>query len=260
MKLAITLMTFSWSAALLVALMAFAGSVSKAFPGSHGYAKTICPSTATPIGARPPRTVRAVKAIKKYTAKRAFETGTGAPAPEQLVKEGAFVSYPLKGSVRKRSKKVSFIVLHSTETEKPADAKRVIRSWNNRGKSHPGTQYVVDRDGTIYQTTDPRLATIHVNIYRTKYGVDNHNSVGIETVRSGNQKYTEPQLRSLSRLTVYLKNYFGLTDKQVVTHGYIQPSTRTDPVNFDLAGFKRRCAALSNRSHLAELGGSKPQS
>lgn len=183
--------------------------------------------------------------VRPETARDHFETGTGAPDPEKLLSQKVFVSYPLKGSVRKRAKQVSFIVLHSTETEKPADAKRIIRSWNNRGKNHPGTQYVVDRDGTIYQTANPRLVTIHVNIHRTRFGVDNHNSVGIETVRSGSQKYTEPQLRSLSRLTVYLRNYFGLTDKQIVTHGYIQPSTRTDPVNFDLNGFRRRCRSIS---------------
>lgn len=239
MTVARKLMLSSWLLPVGFAMLAFYTTVPPLLPTSH--ASTTYGGA---VSGRIKQTTRKQQARPK-TAKDHFEAGTGVPAPEKLLAEKVFVSYPLKGSVRKRTKRVSFIVLHSTETEKPADAKRVIRSWNNRGKSHPGTQYVVDRDGTIYQTADPRLATIHVNIHRTRFGVDNHNSVGIETVRSGNQRYTEPQLRSLSRLTVYLRNYFGLTDKQIVTHGYIQPSTRTDPVNFDHYGFKRRCASLS---------------
>lgn len=234
-----TIMLSSWLLPVGFSMLALYTTVPPLLPTSH--ARTTCSGA---VSSRIKESTKKPQS-RPRTAKDHFEAGTGAPTPEKLLAEKVFVSYPLKGSVRKRAKKVSFIVLHSTETEKPADAKRVIRSWNNRGQSHPGTQYVVDRDGTIYQAADPRLATIHVNIHRTRFGVDNHNSVGIETVRSGKQKYTEPQLRSLSRLTVYLRNYFGLTDKQIVTHGYIQPSTRTDPVNFDLNGFNRRCACLS---------------
>lgn len=102
---------------------------------------------------------------------------------------------------------------------------------------------MVDRDGTIYRTKDPRLATIHVNMYRTLLGVDNHNSVDRETVRSGKQKFTEPQLRSLSRLTVYLPNYFGLADEQIAN---------SNAPLFDLDGFRHRGAATSKqRSSIA---------
>lgn len=74
----------------------------------------------------------------------------------------------------------------------------MVKSWNIRGLRHSGTQYLVDRDGTIHQTVDPKFAAVHVDINKTKYGVNNNNSIGIEIVRSGSQKYTEAQMDSLS--------------------------------------------------------------
>jgi hypothetical protein len=188
---------------------------------------------------RPPSVKLA--AMNKSSARHvnsAFESGMAARySPLQLVQAGAFTDKPLLGGIFKRREPVKFIVMHSTETERPASGPRVIQSWN-RGMRHPGAQYVVDRDGKIYQTVDPAYATVHVNVSRTLNGVNNDNSIGIEIVRAGKQKYTADQLESVTRLVAYLQNRFAVTDSGIVGHGQIQPSTRTDPVNFNWNNFK----------------------
>jgi hypothetical protein len=172
--------------------------------------------------------------------KASFSDGTGAQfSPAQMVGAGVFKSAPLKSNVRSRRKPIQYLVLHSTETEKPANALRIVRSWNNRRPHNPGTQYIVDRDGTIYQTTNPERVTMHVNDYRTKYGVNNDNSIGIEIVRSGDQIYTAKQLRSVTKLSVYLQKRYKIADEQVVSHSYVQPHNRLDPVGFDWARYEK---------------------
>jgi N-acetyl-anhydromuramyl-L-alanine amidase AmpD len=71
-----------------------------------------------------------------------------------------------------------------------------------------------------------------VNDFRTVGGVNNSNSVGIEIVRTGTQQYTQGQRRSIVQLVTYLQQLYSISDERVVGHGQIQPSTRTDPVNF----------------------------
>ncbi len=165
-------------------------------------------------------------------------------SPSQLTKDGVFISKPLDGSVFPRKHHVNFIVLHSTETAQPADARRVIDSWNNRGDHgrihHPGSQFVVDRDGKIYSTCDPDKATIHVNDRLAHRGVKNDNAVGIEIVHTGHQQYTYAQKTSVMRLVTYLEDHYHVAENHIVTHGQIQPATRTDPVKFDIAGFNER--------------------
>ncbi len=69
---------------------------------------------------------------------------------------------------------------------------------------------MVDRDGRIYQTADPKYVTIHVNESRTRNGVTNDNRIGIEIVRTGAQQYTRAQRTSLVRLVDYIKKRFQI--------------------------------------------------
>ena len=161
----------------------------------------------------------------------------------ELVRDGVFIRKPLEGSVFERTKPVQFIVLHSTETKRVADAERIIDSWNNRGdngkRHNPGTQFVVDRDGKIYTTASPDKATIHLNDRISRQGIKNQNSVGIEIVRTGEQQYTYAQKMALTRLVSYLQDRYHIRDSRIVTHGQVQPATRRDPVGFDVSGFHK---------------------
>lgn len=190
-----------------------------------------------------PEVVACSEAMKKSIRQKFAAGGAGAYSPELLVKAGVFIRCPLIGGIYERREPVRNIIIHSTETGSPADAYRVVASWNRHGLRHPGSQYLVDRDGSILQTVDPRLATVHVDRFKTLYGVNNDNSIGIEVVRACKQKYTEAQLQSLSLLVCYLQKRFDIT--QIYGHGQVQPSDRSDPVAFNWTGFSRALSRLT---------------
>lgn len=176
-----------------------------------------------------------------------FQRGmAGRYTPEDLVRARVFTHTPLRGGIRPRNAQVQNLIIHSTETARVADAKTVVQSWNNGGLSHPGTQYIVDRDGKIHQTVDPKYATIHVNEKRTLRGITNDNSIGIEIVRAEKQKYTTVQLAALVRLVDYIQERFPIS--KIYGHGQIQPSNRSDPVAFDWSLFNRNLALINSSS------------
>jgi hypothetical protein len=160
-----------------------------------------------------------------------------------LVRAGLVTYHPLRGGIYWRREPVKYIILHSTETGNPVGATNVIEGWGSMGRRHPGAQYVVDRDGTIYQAVDPDLATVHVNIFKTLPGINNDNSIGIEMNHTGHQDYPDAERQSVLRLVTYLQNRYNVGDEHIVTHRYAQQGDHTDPVNFDFEGF------LSEKNH-----------
>lgn len=152
--------------------------------------------------------------------------------PRSLVKAGIVSYHPLRGGIFWRREPIKYVIIHSTETGIPLSAIRVIESWSSMGRRHPGAQYVIERDGCIYQALDPDLASVHVNIFKTLPGINNDNSVGIEMCHTGSQEYTESQVSSLIKLVVYLQGHYHVPDENVITHRYAQQGDHTDPVNF----------------------------
>ncbi len=168
----------------------------------------------------------------------AFSRGIADDADaSKLVRAGVFHFHPLSGGIFNRREAVKYIVLHSTETGIPVPGKNVINGWNSMGRRHPGAQFVVDRDGTIYLAVDPDLGTVHVNIFKTLPGINNDNSIGIEMNHTGRQDYPAPQRAATIKLLTYLQHRFKVSSENVITHRYAQQGDHTDPVNFDLDNF-----------------------
>ncbi len=168
----------------------------------------------------------------------AFDSGSAdAYAARVLVRAGVVNYHPLHGGIFWRREPVKYIVMHSTETGVPVSATRVIDSWSSMGLRHPGAQYVVDRDGTIFQAVDPDLATVHVNIFKTLPGINNDNSIGIEINHTGSQGYPQAQMHAVTRLVGYLQSRYNVENANIITHRYAQQGDHTDPVNFDWDGF-----------------------
>ncbi|HNB22424.1 MAG TPA: peptidoglycan recognition family protein [Candidatus Melainabacteria bacterium] len=169
---------------------------------------------------------------------RAWDRGIADSYPARTLVRAGIVSYhPLRGGIFYRREPVKYIVLHSTETGVPVSAVNVIEGWSSMGRRHPGAQYVVERDGTIYQAVDPDLATVHVNIFKTLPGINNDNSIGIEMNHTGRQNYPAAQREAVSKLLAYLQGRYQVENANVITHRYAQQGDHTDPVNFDLEGF-----------------------
>jgi hypothetical protein len=172
------------------------------------------------------------------TVRGAFSRGRAdSYSPRTLVKAGVVSYHPIRGGIFWRRQPVKYIIIHSTETGIPQGAVRVIEAWSSLGRRHPGAQYVVDRDGTIYQALDPDLASVHVNIFKTLPGINNDDSVGIEMCHAGHQDYPPSQVDSVIKLVVYLQNHYHVSGDNIVTHRYAQQGDHTDPVFFDWNGF-----------------------
>lgn len=157
--------------------------------------------------------------------------------PNSLVRAGVVKFHPLRGGIFWRREPVKHIIVHSTETGIPVSAIRVIEGWSGRGRRHPGAQYVVERDGTIYQAVDPDLATVHINILKTLPGINNDNSVGIEMNHCGRQNYPPEMVQAVIRLVNYLQERYCVSQENIITHRYAQQGDHTDPVLFDWGGF-----------------------
>jgi len=192
----------------------------------------------------------------KAMIEQQFRNGNSAQySTSSLIQSNVFASCPLHGGVFKRHATVKNIVLHSTETARVADAQRIISSWNNKGLRHAGAQFVVDRDGIIYCTADPVYGTTHVDNRRTRLGVNNDNSVGIEIVRTGTQEYSAAQMTSVVCLVRYLQDRFEVADNHIFGHGQVQPSDRSDPVNFDWQAFAADKQVLTRTAFANKVDG-----
>jgi len=179
----------------------------------------------------------------------AFNRGTADSYPARtLVRAGIAKYHPLHGGIFWRREPIKYIVMHSTETGIPLSGVRVIESWSSMGIRHPGAQYVVDRDGTIYQAVDPELATVHVNIFKTLPGINNDNSIGIEMNHTGSQNYPQVQLDAVIKLVGYLKHRYNIDEGNIITHRYAQQGDHTDPVNFDWDGFLATVNSFHNQA------------
>jgi hypothetical protein len=200
--------------------------------------------------------IKTLSASAKQAMKQRFINGqAGLYSPTDLISAGVFSYYPLVGGTFRRTSGIHNIVVHSTETGSIADAKMVIRSWNNSGRNHAGAQFIVDRDGKIYETVDPSYGTFHVNSFKTLHDVKNDNSIGIEIVRSGDQQYTPVQFKSVVCLVAYLKNHFQVN--QVWGHGQVQPSDRTDPCFFNWTAFHKGVDAIDSSQIASRVSAGK---
>lgn len=180
---------------------------------------------------------------------RSFNSGYADSNPARSLVRAGLVSYhPLHGGIFWRREPVKYIIMHSTETGVPQVASRVIDSWGSMGRRHAGAQYVVDRDGTIYQAVDPDLATVHINIFKTLPGINNDNSIGIEMCHCGHQDYPYEQRQAVIKLVTYLQDRYKVDDDNIITHRYAQQGDHTDPVYFDFEGFLAEKTRFRNKA------------
>jgi hypothetical protein len=109
-------------------------------------------------------------------------------------------------SARKAGSNIDTIVLHHTAG---STAQGAIDWWKSSQKA--SAHYVIDKDGTIYQTVDEKYKAWHAGCCIDKTSgcspcinpeaaTYNDRSIGIEIVNTGCEKYTAEQYASLSAL------------------------------------------------------------
>jgi N-acetyl-anhydromuramyl-L-alanine amidase AmpD len=132
-----------------------------------------------------------------------------------------------------RTQAVDTLVLHSSFNSlggDPYDVDAVIAMY---AREKVGTNYLLARDGCIYELVPPERVSYHAGVSQMPGGRTGVNafSEGIEIVNMYDDRPTEAQYQSLRWLIKRLKKQFPI--RYIVAHGEIASNRRTDPWNLD---------------------------
>ena len=128
-----------------------------------------------------------------------------------------------------RKKKISFIILHYTETKSLSEAIKLLTSKKRKVSCH----FIVDKDGVIYDLVDINFRAWHAGESKWKKSSDiNSRSIGIEIVNFGEKskdKFTNEQINSLINLIKFLKKKYKIRNNKILGHSDIAPLRKIDP-------------------------------
>jgi hypothetical protein len=111
---------------------------------------------------------------------------------------------------------IKYIVIHDTANKaKGADAEAHYRYFNG-GDRGASAHYFVD-DHSIVQLVADKNAAWHVGDGKGKYGITNHNSIGIEICINSDGNY-EQAVANAVELTRYLMQKYNIPLERVVRH------------------------------------------
>ena len=97
-------------------------------------------------------------------------------------------------------------------------------------KSKVSCHYLINRKGKVIRMVDDTYIAWHAGKSRWKNFVNlNKNSLGIELVNNGFEKFPLKQMNSLVLLLKYLKNKYKIDKKYVLGHSHIAPDRKIDP-------------------------------
>lgn len=158
------------------------------------------------------------------------------PGPNATFTKPPVVQAPSPNYNSRNGADIDTIVLHHTASNNGA----ADIAWLRNPKSQVSAQYVLDRDGTIYQLVGDEKRAWHAGVSALN-GVPtdvNGRSIGIEIVNDGSGKtpFTEAQYKSLGQLVGYLKQRYNVPMKNIVGHKDVALpyGRKTDPApNFD---------------------------
>lgn len=144
---------------------------------------------------------------------------------------------------RRRSKKITTIVLHATAG---GTALSSISHLRNVGNSY---HYIIERDGKIYKCVPTDRDAFHSGVSDGPQGPDvNLYSIGISLANFQGFKgkmegYTDAQIEAMDWLIEQLVNSIP-TLKYITTHRIISPGRRADPKGLDLSAYAKKFPKL----------------
>ncbi|MAI29162.1 MAG: N-acetylmuramoyl-L-alanine amidase [Rickettsiales bacterium] len=128
-----------------------------------------------------------------------------------------------------RKKKISFLIFHYTETKDLAKAVKLLTCKKRRVSCH----YIVDTNGEVYNLVDEDKRAWHAGTSMWKKSKDmNSRSIGIEIVYPGElsaKSYDTEQIRSVIKLSLFLKKKYKIFDQNILGHSDIAPNRKIDP-------------------------------
>lgn len=136
---------------------------------------------------------------------------------------------------------IDTVVVHATVINTMEGTQRAFLDDKVRRVS---AHYVVDRDGSIVQMVDERVAAWHAGVSElgARTGVNDF-SVGVELVNlnDGEDPYPDRQYLALARIIQDLRTRHDVPDSHIVSHAQIaRPLGRkSDPLGFDFGRLRR---------------------
>ena len=123
----------------------------------------------------------------------------------------------------KRKKKISFLIIHYTETKTLEQAILLLTDPKRKVSCH----YLVDLNGKIFNLVDLKNRAWHAGESKWKNFTDlNSHSIGIEVVYPGeksNSEFKQKQIKELINLIIFLKKKFKINNDRILGHSDIAP-------------------------------------
>lgn len=129
---------------------------------------------------------------------------------------------PSLSKTRGPMNEVDGLVFHHTGPglNTPAD---VVKTLNDRGF---GAQYIMDRQGNIFQTTPDSVA--HIKNAQNNSGLTNDNTIGIEVMAADNNDLTPEQIRAGLDFIKSMQEQFPDIKNNIFGHGELNPHKMAD--------------------------------
>ena len=131
-----------------------------------------------------------------------------------------------------RKNKISFIIIHYTETKTLTKAVKLLTDKERKVSCH----YLIDSKGKIFNLVDLNKRAWHAGESKWKNFTDiNSRSIGIEIVNSGEikkKKYKKEQINVLIELIKSLKHKYNIRNEKILGHSDIAPLRKIDPGKF----------------------------
>ena len=128
-----------------------------------------------------------------------------------------------------RKKKISFIIIHYTETKTFKKAIDLLTDKIRKVSCH----YVIDTNGKIFNLVDIMDRAWHAGESKWMKSSDiNSRSIGIELVNPGEEKvgkFKKKQISNLILLIKFLKEKFKISNSKILGHSDIAPLRKADP-------------------------------
>jgi len=171
----------------------------------------------------------ATNKVYKEQAKGFANTLQAIPPVGQAVDSIPLEQQSFIGSVNFGIRKPNFVILHHT-AQKSTD--QTINTFI-LARTQTSAHYVIGRDGKVVQMVNDYLRANHAGV--AKWGNDadlNSSSLGIELDNTGDEPYSDAQIKSLLFVLATLKKKYNIPTANFIGHSDISPKRKIDPNKF----------------------------
>ena len=137
-----------------------------------------------------------------------------------------FLKIPSPNFDKTQERPLKYIIIHYTGMKSQKVAIKKLQSKVAKVSTH----YLISKKGIVYQMVKDQHVAWHAGKSKWKNDKNlNLNSIGIELVNKGDEKFPSIQIKNLCTLIKLLKNKHKIEKKHVLGHSDIAPGRKSDP-------------------------------